>query len=460
MDNDLQAEASGMLCPVRDGAPAEISTQGILDMQPPSDNELLDHWQQASFSYFQEHCNPANGLIADASGPTDVCSIAAVGMALASYPVAVERGWWRRKTSLQRALAALRFFWHSRQDAAPDATGHKGFYYHFLDIQSGQRAWKCELSSIDSTLLLAGILTASAYFDRDTADERELRELAEAIYRRVDWNWMRNGAVAVAMGWKPEKGFLRFYWQGYNEALILYILGLGSPEHPLPQTSYAAWTETYRWKKIYGQAMLYAGPLFIHQFSQLWLDLRGIQDAYMRDKGIDYFENSRRATYAQQEYGRRNPRGFAGYNANCWGLTASEGPGPAIRQIGKKRQRCWGYKARGVPYGPDDGTLAPWTVAASLPFAPEIVLPALRHFHGEAARDTAHCGMTFNPTFPSQDEGNCGWVSPYHYGVNEGPVVLMLENYRSELLWQLLRRCPYIVNGLRRAGFNGGWLEQ
>jgi hypothetical protein len=174
-------------------------------------------------------------------------------------------------------------------------------------MKSGRRVWKCELSSVDSTFLLAGALLAAQYFDADRADERELRELADALYRRADWKWMCNGGGAVVMGWKPERGFLHYDWLGYNEALLLYALGLGSPTHPLPTDSYTAWTSTYRWKKIYEYEYLYAGPLFIHQLSHIWVDFRGLQDEFMRGKGIDYFENIRRATYVQREYAIRNP---------------------------------------------------------------------------------------------------------------------------------------------------------
>jgi hypothetical protein len=238
------------------------------------------------------------------------CSITPTGFALAAYPVGVERGFITRKDAIKRTLTTLRFFFNSPQGREPDATGYKGFYYHFLDMKTGRRAWDCELSTIDSTFLIAGALTAAEYFNRDTKDEREIRRLADAIYRRADWQWARNRGVTVTHGWRPEAGFIRYRWQGYNEALILYVLALASPTHPLPEKSYRAWTKTYKWKKLYGQEFLYAGPLFIHQLSHMWIDFRGIQDEYMRGKGIDYFENSRRATYSQQQYAIRTPRHY------------------------------------------------------------------------------------------------------------------------------------------------------
>ena len=293
-----------------------------------------------------------------------------------------------RADAITRTLATLRFFHASDQSTDVDATGYKGFYYHFLDMVTGRRVWTCELSTIDSAILIAGMLTAAAYFSGEDEDEREIRALADALYLRADWNWAQNGGVTVTHGWKPESGFLRYRWQGYCEAMILYLLGLGSPTHPLPRESWARWTSTYDRRTLYNHELLYAGPLFIHQFSHIWIDFRGIQDAYIRDRRIDYFENSRRATYVHQQYAIANPARYDAYGENSWGLTASDGPGPATSMINGKKRRFFAYKARGAPYGPDDGSVAPWAVAASLPFAREIVQPTLAHFETlEAARE-------------------------------------------------------------------------
>ncbi len=205
-------------------------------------------------------------------------------MALTAYPVGVARGFMTRRQARDRTLATLRFFHDSPQGPEPDATGYKGFYYHFLDMKRGRRVWKCELSTVDTALLIAGMLAASAYFQEDDEGEAEIRRLADALYRRVDWNWARNGGATVTHGWRPERGFLRYRWEGYDEALILYVLGLGSPTYRLPPESYAAWLSGYRWKTIYGREFVYAGPLFIHQFSHIWIDFRGIRDAYMRER--------------------------------------------------------------------------------------------------------------------------------------------------------------------------------
>jgi len=429
-------------------------------------DKKLEALQRLTFDYFLKETNQDNGLVPDSTRQGSPCSIAPTGFALASYPIGVERGFITRTDAIKRVLTTLRFFWNSPQSAKPDATGYKGFYYHFLDMKTGRRVWNCELSTIDSTFLIAGALTAAEYFNRDTAEERELRTLADAIYCRADWRWAQNRGVTVTHGWRPERGFIKYRWSGYNEALILYILGLASPTHPLPEESYKAWTRTYEWKSLYGHEFLYAGPLFIHQFSHMWIDFRGIHDEYMRVKAIDYFENSRRATYIQQEYAIHNPRGFKGYGEYIWGLTGSDGPGPASRKIGGKRRRFYDYKARGVPSGPDDGTLAPWAMIASLPFAPEIVLPSIQYFDEAFPEMTSKYGFkcSFNPTF-STESGNGEqaareWISKGYFGLDQGPIVLMIENYRSGFLWRLMRRCPYIVDGLRRAGFSGGWLGE
>jgi hypothetical protein len=429
---------------------------------PTYGDEQLETLQRNTFRYFWQETNPENGLIPDNTSTGQVpASIAGSGLALACYPVAVERSYITREKADERALATLRFFWHGRQGEGDDAIGHRGFFYHFLDVATGRRAWRSELSTIDTSIVIAGALTAAAYFDRESEDEREVRQLADALYSRVDWRWAQQGEATVSHGWTPEAGVLRDRWQGFNEALILYVLGLGSPSHPLPEESYRAWTSTYRWKKVYGIEFLYGGPLFMHQLSHLWIDFRGIQDAFMRRQAIDYFENSRRATYVQQQYTIRNPKGFRGYGRHAWGITASNGPGPTARRLRGKTERFLGYAARGVPYGPDDGTLAPWAVVASLPFAPEIVLPTLQHFSDAHGKVENEYGLvcSLNPTFSERGSRHQGWISRDHFALDQGPVILMIENYRSGLIWRLMRNCPHIVKGLGRAGFRGGWLD-
>ena len=414
-----------------------------------NEEAMLAALQREAFDYFITQVNPANGLVRDKDKQGWPASIAAVGLALTSYCVGVERGWLARDDAVELTLTTLRFFANSEQGDSPAATGHKGFYYHFLDMDNGRRAWDCELSSIDTALLIAGVLAAAAYFDGDGKDELEIRTLADFLYRRVDWQWMRARCQLLRHGWKPETGFLRKCWRGYDEALILYVLALGSPTFPIERASYDAWTASFEWKSVYGIDYLYAGSLFIHQMSHAWLDLRGIQDDFMRAHGLDYAENSRRATLVQQRYAIDNPLGFPGYGEHCWGISASDGPGPATQQSYGVRRGFRDYAGRGAPYGIDDGTLAPWAVAASLPFAPELVLPALAQQH-----DVFHARST---VFVTQQGPR--WVSPYRFGINDGPVLLMLDNYLHDFPWRLMRGNTYLRDGLVKAGFAGGWLN-
>ena len=423
-------------------------------------NEAWTLLQSLTVLYYLHETNPDNLLVRDKTEPTAPVSIAAVGMQLATLPVVVERGILIRDFAAKHTLKQLRYLLQCPQGPEPEASGYKGFFYHFLDIETGRRVWQCELSTIDSAFLFAGALTVATYFDRDTAHEAEIRTLADALYQRADWNWARDGAATLTHGWRPESGFIPYRWQGYDEGLLLYILGLGSPTHPLPPESYRAYCATYHWKSIYARELLYSGPLFTHQLSHMWIDFRDIRDEFMRQHSSDYFENSRQATFVQQEYAIRNPMNFAGYGKDCWGFTACDGPGGIKRVVNGVERQFFDYTARGAPFGPDDGTVAPWVVVASLPFAPEIVIPAVRHFAQLDLGMTRKYGFlpSFNQSFAVEGSPTGWWVSPYHFGIDQGPVVLMIENYRTGLLWDIMRHCSPVVTGLRRAGFTGGWL--
>jgi hypothetical protein len=433
----------------------------------PADEALLDGLQHAAFDYFVQHGQSGNGLVADTSRPGSHASIAVVGFALSAYPVGVERGWMTRAEALRRSLAALRFFRDSDQRGTPGSSGYKGFYFHFLHMNSGTRAWRCEVSLIDTALLLAGMMTAAAYFTANTRDETELRALVETLYERVDWCWAQPKGAAVVHGWKPGSGFLNYGWEGYSEALLLYALGLGSPTHALTDASFPAWTGTYQWENLYGIDFLYAGPLFIHQFSHAWIDFRGIRDRFMREKHCDYFENSRRATYVQREYAIHNPRSFTGYDETGWGLSAGDGPSTSRQRIAGRRQSFYGYAARGAPWGPDDGTVSGPAVLSALVFAPELVLPALRSLvaRGVALDEDVARASGYNATVrvgarAAPATKRTGWVSEGHFGLDQGMIVLMVENFRSGLPWRLLRGSAPIRTGLHRAGFRGGWLAE
>ena len=430
-----------------------------------TESELLDNLRRAIVDYYLTESNPQNGLIADRNEPGSPSSIAAVGMGLSVYIVAVVRGILSRADAVDRTLALLRFLDSSHQGPEPNATGYKGFYYHFLDMQTGRRTIECELSTVDTAIMMAGILTAASYFTANDEKEIELRKLADSLYRRVDWQWALNEGTTISHGWKPESGFLPYRWDtGYSEAIILYALALGSPTFPIDPQGYKEWISTFEWKKVYDIEYLYAGPLFIHQMSHLWLDFRGIHDDFNRKVGIDYFENSRRATLIHRQYGIENPLKFAHYSEYGWGLTASDGPGPAVLEVNGVQRTFFGYEARGAPFAPDDGTISPWAVATSVPFAPEIVVKTMRHII-ERLRSLGRSPYggfvtSFNPTYPDASSNLHAWTSPWIFGLNEGPILMMIENYHTELIWNAVRRCPYIVKGLQRAGFRDGWLDR
>lgn len=437
-------------------------------VSPP---DLIADTQQRTFNFFWDRANPANGLMPDRWPSPSFSSIAATGFALTTYPIGVERGWISRAQARDRTLATLRFFWNAPQGPALTGTsGYKGFFYHFLDMQTGLRFGTCELSSVDTALLLGGILFAGQWFDQP--DEAEIRDLAHKIYARCDWRWFQQSDAQkrVSMGWHPESGFIATPWFGYTEGQILYILALGAPDLYLDKDAYDGWCSTYpnSWRGAGATRHLAFGPQMAHQYTQCWVDLRGVQDAAMRDAGFDYFENSRRATYWQRDYAQRNPGGWTGYGGDIWGLIACDGPADTTIN-GRK---FYGYAARGpigLPDGLDDGTIAPTAAIASLPFAPEIVEPAARALYDRYGSVIyAKYGFfdSFNPSFTSRDaplqKGSitdvAGWVDSDYLGLDQGPIVVMIENQKSGMVWERMRACPPIRTGLQRAGFTGGWL--
>jgi len=440
---------------------------------PREQDRFLDDLQARTFRWFWDVTNPRTGLTPDRWPTQSFSSVAAVGFALTAYPIGVERGYVSRADAAARTLATLRFLWRAPQGPEPaGVAGYRGFFYHFLDPETGHRWEQVELSTVDTALLLAGALFARQYFDRADAVEDSIRALADSLYRRVDWTWAQARPPLISMGWYPESGYHGWDWRGYNEAMIVYILALGSPTHPIEPEAWNAWTETYQWGSFHGQDFLQFGPLFGHQYSHVWIDFRGIQDAYMRGRGIDYFENSRRATLAQRAYAIANPEGWKGYGPDVWGLTASDGPADVTLTVNGRERTFHTYWPRGAAAGylNDDGTIVPTAAGGSVPFAPEIAIPALqamRDRYGEHLY--GHYGFVdaFNPTFTFTDVPlrhgrvvpGVGWFDTDHLGIDQGPILAMIENYRSELVWRLMREAPEIVRGLRRAGFSGGWLD-
>ncbi|MBK8902586.1 MAG: hypothetical protein IPM53_15465 [Anaerolineaceae bacterium] len=422
--------------------------------------EMLDKLQENTYGYFIEEYNPENGLVRDKSDGGTKASIAATGFALSSYPVVVSDGLLSREEAAARTLTALRFFANCQQGQQRDASGYRGFFYHYLDLKTGKRYGNSELSTMDTALLMVGVLLAQQYFKHDNEVEAEIRRLAGELYGRIDWQWAMTRKPYIVQGWRPRQGFIPYFWQGYDESLLMYILALGSETSPIPPESYKARWEKYVWRRIYDYECLYAGSLFIHQVPHIWIDFRDIQDEFMRARDFTYFENSRHATYIQQEYAIRNPWEWRGYGVHQWGITASDGPGYAIMEVDEIYRVFYDYVPRGAPFGPDDGTIAPWVTIASLPFAPEIVIPTIEAYSQMDLEKANPYGYktTFNQTFPAGEDLDM-WVSPYHFGINQGPVVLMIENFQTGLIWELMRQSPPIIRGLRRAGFTGGWLE-
>ena len=456
--------------------PGVVVERSRAEQNEINSDPVVNNLQRRTFRFFWEVANPENGMVPDRWPSPSFASIAAVGFGLTSYVIGSERKYISRAQARVRVLRTLRFLAGLPQglDEAGMA-GHKGFFYHFLTMDGGVRFETTELSTVDTALLLAGVLLCQSYFDGDNRAEREIRELAETLYARVDWRWAQNRASAISHGWRPETGFLRFDWRGYNEALLVYVLALGSPTHAVEQDSWKEWTQTYRnhWGRFSGQEFLSFGPLFGHQYSHVWLDFRGIQDEYMRAKGLDYFENSRRAAYAQREYANQNPMQWRGYDTLIWGVSASDGPADVVRVFNGEERGFFTYAGRGTAATQllDDGTIAPTAAIASIPFAPEIVIPTIHAFrerYGDHLYQKYGFLDAINPSFTFTDVkllhgrlvDEVGWVDNDYLGIDQGPIVAMIENYRSGLVWNLMQRNPHVRKGLLRAGFSGGWLDR
>ncbi|MCW4462281.1 Tat pathway signal protein [Sphingomonas sp. BT-65] len=432
--------------------------------------------ERRTFDFFWELANRKNGLVPDRWPTPAFCSIASVGYALGAYPIGVERGWVTRAAAAELTRTTLRFFWNAPQGSEPTGkTGHKGFFYHFIDMETGHRFRNVELSSVDTTILFMGILFAAEYFDADNAVETEIRKLAVDIYARADWNFFRSdGRAAISMGWHPETGLIPANWTGYNEGMFVYVLALASPTHAVPANSWEAWTAKYAqcWRGTGDTRHLAFAPLFGHQYSHIWIDFRGIRDKPMREAGLDYFENSRRATYANRAYCIANPMGWSGYSKDIWGLTACDGPGNYQIPFKGRTATFYGYAARGPlgqPDERDDGTIAPTAALGSLPFAPEIVVPAAQALRQSPGLYAKYGFLdAINPSFTWTDKklevgrinGAHGWLGTDYIGIDQGPILLQAANYRSDFVWKRMRGSKVIRRGLELAGFTGGWLAE
>ncbi len=384
------------------------------------DDKLLDAVQRAAFGYFWAETNPLNGLIKDfclvrSDDQIPVASSAAVGFGLSGLCVAASRGWIPDAIAQKRILTTLKFY-------RDDAEQEHGFFYHFLDMETGRRWEESELSSVDTALLLAGMLHAGRQYAGT-----EIQSLAQEIYERVDWRWMMNGKKTLCMGWTPEDGFLNAHWDGYCELMIIYLLAIGSPTHPIPAGS---WYEWARLENMYeGEKFIACPPLFTHQYSQLWVDFRG-----MKDKDADYFENSAAATRANMKWSQKRQDKFRTFKEGFWGLTASDGPA--------------GYMAYGAPYGVDDGTVAPTAAISSIVFAPKESLAMIRLML-EKMQPEVWGRYGFIDAFNLEKE----WFSNKYIGIDQGPIVLMIENYRSGQVWKTFMKVPEIQKALNAVGF-------
>ncbi len=419
-----------------------------------SESAFLDTLEYRTFLYFINEVNPNNGLVRDRTASWSPASIASTGFAIPIWAIGVEKKWIEREKAVSLTLALLKFIYNSKQSDDTSSTGYKGWYYHFLRMNDGLREWKCELSTIDTGWLIAGIIFARQYFSGNNESEKNIRDLADKIIKRIDWNFFQMAGnskfpYAVNFAWDPLEGYHEWGWFGYTEAQFLYILAAGCGM-PNADKAYQTWLKTYEWKEPYkGFAHVIFPPMFGHQYTQMFVDLRGLNDSYLTDKGIDYFENSRRAAYTQFKYAIDNPHKWIGYDSLLWGLTACDGPGDQFNFDDKK---FYGYAARGASgVGSadfDDGTIAPTASAASIVFAPEIVIPALINMKNKYG-DKGLWGKygfvdAFNPT--------AKWFDKDYLGLDQGPIVLMIENYSTEFVWKYMMKDEIIQKGLIGVG--------
>src|SRR5215471_11516473 len=396
----------------------------------PRDQQFLEDLQHRSFQYFWDQAAAPTGIVLDrtrATGaPVDenhrtVGSIAATGFGLTALCIAAEHSWVKRSAARERVRTTLRFF-------ADRALQEHGWFYHWMDVNTGERRWKSEVSSIDTALLLAGMLTARQYFQEDA----EIARLAKGIYERIDFPWMLNGhPTLLSMGWRPETGFIKSRWDNYSEHMILYLMAIGSPTHPITPAAWYAWKRN--WNHYAGYHFLGTTPLFTYQYSHAWVDFRGRRE--IRDERINYFQNSIKATLAHRQFCIDLAPEFPAYDPNVWGISASDSV---------KGYVAWG----GPPRNPAiDGTVVPYASAGSLMFIPQLALAAvktLRAKYGTKIYGKYGFVDAFNP--------NTGWVNQDVIGIDLGITLLSAENSRSRNLWRWFMKNPEIVKAMALAG--------
>lgn len=428
-------------------------SKGKIDYALSSDDEaMLDSIQYKTFLFFLNENYPEVGGVKDKSSSDAPISIAATGFGLPSLAVGVERGWMSRDDAVDITLQTLKFYIDAQDN--PERA-YKGFYYHFFDNETGNRKWNCELSSIDTSILMMGIIFARNYYDRDTEQEKEIRDLAEKLLENLDWSIFNMGPQSnhpntISMAWTPEKGTTNWGWHGYTEGLFLYILAAGTGIDN-PMQHYQGWLNSYKWKTPYPNlSHVTFPPLFGHQFSHTFIDFRGLTDQYLKEKGISYFENSRRATLTQQQYAIENPKGWKGYDAYTWGFTATDGPGPIANFDDKEFE---GYAGRGSS-GPDDtvgedGTIGIYAPISSLPFTPELSIKTIKNIN-EVMGDKIWGKYGYYDSFNQ----TANWISDDFFGIDQGPLLLMIENFRTGMIWNYVMPDPVIQNGLETLKFD------
>jgi hypothetical protein len=395
------------------------------------DEALLEDLSKRSFLFFWEQADPDTGIVRDRSrtdgspvtgNARDVGSIASVGFGLTGLCVAAERGWVPRTAAVDRTRITLRFF-------AQRMEHQRGWFYHFVNLRTGAREWLSELSSIDTALLLAGVLTVRQCF----AGDAEIPRLADVIYRRVDFKWMLAGdPLLLSHGWKPETGFLKSRWDHYCELMILYLLAIGSPTHPIPAESWRAW----RRPVITFESYAYVGgppPLFVHQYAHAWVDFRGWRER--EPPYIDWWENSVAATRAHKAFNLGLANEFPGYTEHIWGITSSDS---------RKGYVAWGGPPR---HERIDGTVVPCAAAGSLMLAPDITLPAVRDMRTRFG-DRIYGRYGFADAFHPTD----GWVNPDVIGIDVGVTLLSAENLRTGQVWKWFMRNSEIPAAMERVG--------
>jgi hypothetical protein len=388
----------------------------------PADEQFFDELEHAIFLFFWEQANPQTGLIKDrctvrAEDTGVVGSIASTGFGLTAICIAEKRGWVSHSDARLRVIATLVFLWKKLPT-------HRGFFYHFANINTGERIWDSEVSSVDTTMLLCGILTCKQHFK-----DGDIIELAHAIFDRVDWSWISEDTSLLSQGWTPESGFLPYKWDYYSELMMIYLLGMGSGLHPLHPEAWAAWKRI----NFEYEGLRYVGsfaPLFVHQYSQAWFDFR-----HKRDKYTNYFQNSAIATDAHRRFCLSLSSQFPDYSDDLWGITASDSD---------KGYVVWG----GPPaMGPIDGTVVPAAAGGSLPFLPDATLRVLKTIRAKYPQAWSRYGFVdaFNPLKK--------WYDTDIVGIDSGVIMLMAENARTGFVWETFMKNPEAQRGMAAAGF-------